>query len=91
MGASPKSAYSGSGPSTVDRGKNPVLILRGRLRGREGWIAGTLEDRAARGITKAIVHVEGELPDLYVTSSLEEARQLPLFDPPNAKRTAAGA
>jgi len=59
--------------------KTAVRILRGRLKGREGWIAGTIEDRAARGVTKALVHIEGEMPELYATSSIQ-----------NAKRTAAG-
>ena len=58
--------------------KTTVRILRGRYRGREGWIAGTLEDRAASGVTKALVHVEGELPELLATSSLDEAAQYDL-------------
>jgi hypothetical protein len=56
--------------------KTTVRILRGRLKGREGWISGNLEDRAARGITRAIVHVEGEEPELHATASLEVAEQL---------------
>lgn len=62
--------------------RTTVRILRGRLAGREGWISGTLEDRAARRITKALVHVEGQLPDLYATSSLAPTDQLALaLDP----------
>lgn len=57
----------------------PVRILRGRYRGREGWIAGTLADRAARGVTKAIVHIDGELPEILETASLAEVRQLALL------------
>ncbi|MCK1501517.1 hypothetical protein [Bradyrhizobium sp. 188] len=56
--------------------KTPVRILRGRYRGREGWISGTLHDRASRGVTRAIVHIDGQEPEILETSSLEEARQL---------------
>jgi hypothetical protein len=69
------SARSGSSPTTT---KTPVRILRGRYRGREGRISGTLADRAARGVTRALVHIDGEEPELLETSSLEEARQLAL-------------
>jgi hypothetical protein len=63
--------------------KTAVRILRGRFAGREGWISGDLESRAARGITRALVHVDGELPDLFATSSLESATQLllPIREP----------
>lgn len=57
----------------------PVRILRGALRGREGWISGTLEDRAARGITKAIVKLEGAPAEMMALSSLEKITQLGLF------------
>ena len=55
--------------------KTLVRILRGRHRGREGWITGTIEDRRSRGITKALVHVEGEEPELLDLSSLQEQHQ----------------
>lgn len=51
--------------------------MRGRHRGRTGWIAGTLTDRAARGITKAIVHLSDDV-ELLATSSLAAATQLSL-------------
>lgn len=71
----PTSAASASIPTGT---RTPVRILRGRYRGREGWIAGSLADRATRGVTKALVHIEGEEPELFETSSLAEARQLAL-------------
>lgn len=68
-----------------------VCIRRGRYRGRSGTIPGTLEARAAGGITKALVRISGK-PVLLSTSSLETAAQLELFTTvQNAKRPAAGA
>lgn len=58
--------------------KTPVRILRGRYRGREGWISGTLADRQSRGVTKAIVKIAGEDAELLDTSSLRELAQLEL-------------
>lgn len=58
--------------------KTEVRILRGKHRGRVGWISGMLEDRAARGITKAIVKFEDAPAELLVTASLEEVKQLGL-------------
>jgi hypothetical protein len=58
--------------------KTPVRILRGRYAGREGWISGTLEDRARRGITKAIVKFADAPAELLATSGLEESLQLAL-------------
>ena len=55
--------------------KTLVRILRGRHRGRDGWIAGGIEDRRSRGITKALVHIDGEQPELLDLSSLQEQRQ----------------
>lgn len=60
--------------------REAVTVLRGRYRGRQGWISGTLQDRAAHGVTKALVHIEGAEPELLATSSLL---------PANAKRPAA--
>lgn len=59
--------------------KTVVRILRGRQAGREGFISGTLADRAARRVTRALVHIDGEEPELYATSSLAEDLQLGLF------------
>jgi hypothetical protein len=56
-------------------------VLRGPLRGREGWIAGSLEDRAGRSITKAIVHA-GDAVELLETANLEPVLQL-AFDLPD--------
>ena len=58
--------------------KTAVRILRGQHKGREGWISGTLEDRAARGITRAIVKGIPGGADLFATSSLEAVAQLDL-------------
>jgi hypothetical protein len=73
----------------------PVRILRGRHAGSEGWIAGTLADRAARLITKALVHIDGEEPELLATSSLLPVAQLTLDlqmqkDPPQARKARGG-
>lgn len=70
--------------------KTAVRILRGRHRGREGWISGTLDDRALRGITKAIVKFETAPAELLAVSSLAEDNQIALDLPQNAKRPAAG-
>lgn len=77
------SVASGSNPTTT---KTPVRILRGRHRGREGWISGTLEDRAARGVTKAIVHAGADV-ELLSIENLRAVDQLDLF----ANKNAAGA
>lgn len=61
--------------------KTAVRILRGKHRGRTGSVSGTLADRIGKGIEKALVHLEGEPPDFYALSSLEEVRQLSLLDP----------
>lgn len=60
--------------------KTDVRILRGRYAGRQGWIAGSLEDRAARGITWAIVHAGADV-ELLKTSNLIADRQLALALP----------
>jgi hypothetical protein len=55
--------------------------LRGRHRGRIGWISGNFEERAARGVTKAIVKLDGDV-ELLAVSSIERVDQLnlPLFE-----------
>lgn len=58
-----------------------VVINRGAWRGRVGRISGSLEDRKARGITKAIVRVDGEPPELLSIDSLQANDQLELFRP----------
>lgn len=69
--------------------RTEVRIVRGALRGRAGWISGSLEDRRARGITKAIVHAGAEV-EMLKTADLIADRQLALaLDPPN--KNAAGA
>ncbi len=66
-------------------------MLRGPLRDREGWIAGNLEDRARRGVTKAIVHA-GDAVELLETANLEPALQLTLALPdPQTKTPPADA
>jgi len=65
--------------------RTEVDIVRGPLRGRRGWIAGSLKDRATRGITKAIVHC-GLQVELLLIESLQEAEP-DLF----ANKNAAGA
>ena len=70
--------------------RTAVTVLRGAHRGRSGWISGDLEDRAARGITKAIVKFTDAPAELLATSSLAEVTQLALAFPQNAKRPAAG-
>jgi hypothetical protein len=65
--------------------RTTVRILRGQHRGREGWIAGDLASRAARGVTKALVHIDGVEPEFFATSSLEASEQL-TFSLPVADR-----
>lgn len=57
--------------------RTDVRILRGAHRGRQGWISGTLEDRAARGITKAIVKFDGAPAEVLATSSLTTNAEKP--------------
>lgn len=87
MATGPASVASGSNPTTT---RTPVRILRGRYRGRQGWISGTLADRAARGITKAIVHVGADV-ELLSIENLQAVDQLDLFQtktPPARSPTA---
>ncbi|WKA31619.1 hypothetical protein [Bradyrhizobium roseum] len=58
--------------------KTEIIVLRGALRGRAGWISGSLEDRARRGITKAIVHA-GDKVELLSTKNLQANMQQSLF------------
>lgn len=58
--------------------RTDVWILRGALRGWRGWIRGSLEDRARRGITKAIVHA-GDAVELLSIENLQAVDQLELF------------
>jgi hypothetical protein len=69
--------------------RTAVRINRGPLRGRTGWIAGSLEDRRARGITKAIVHAGADV-ELLETANLIPDRQLVLFADPENKNAAGG-
>ena len=83
-------AGAAAGRSTGGHLRTAVRILRGGHRGREGWISGTLEDRATSGITKALVKfADGAEPQMLAVSSLVAIDQLDLFS--NAKTTAAGA
>lgn len=66
--------------------KTPVRILRGRYRGRTGRIAGDLESRAQRGITKAIVHIDDDVT-LLPTSMLAAIAQLELALPAAETKT----
>ena len=61
--------------------QTPVRVLRGRWRGRQGWISGTLADRGVRGATKAIVHLPEDV-ELLEVANLEaiEAQQIDMFD-----------
>lgn len=52
-------------------------MLRGPLCGRVGWIAGDLESRATRGITKALVHA-GDDVEMLEMKNLEAEAQLSL-------------
>lgn len=58
--------------------KTEIIVIRGALRGRPGWISGSLEDRARRGVTKAIVHAGAEV-ELLELANLAADRQLGLF------------
>lgn len=58
--------------------KTTVRVLRGRHRGRVGWISGDLLSRSALGITKAIVKFSDDV-ELLETKNLELAAQLLLF------------
>lgn len=62
-----------------------VRVLRGTCRGREGWISGTLEDRASRGVTKALVKFADTLPELLDTVNLAPITQLS-FDLPQMQK-----
>jgi hypothetical protein len=64
--------------------RTDIRVVRGPLRGRSGWISGSLEDRAARGITKAIVHAGADV-ELLETADLVRDRQLVLFADPETK------
>lgn len=66
-----------------------VRVLRGALRGREGWIAGNIEDRRRRGITKAVVHA-GDRIELLELMNLLACDQLDLFGG-GTNKNAAGA
>jgi hypothetical protein len=71
--------------------KTEVRVTRGPLRGRSGWIAGSLEDRAPRGITRAIVHAGAEV-ELLEIANLRREDQLGLFphEPDEPHRQAHG-
>lgn len=58
--------------------RTEIIVIRGALRGRAGWISGNLEDRTRRGITKAIVHA-GDDVELLSIDSLQANDQLALF------------
>ena len=64
--------------------KTTVRVLRGRHRGRSGWISGALESRATRGITKAIVKLSDDV-ELLETANLEAVAQLGLFADPQTE------
>ena len=64
--------------------RTEIIVIRGALRGRAGWISGSLEDRARRGITKAIVHAGTDV-ELLSIDSIERADQLVLFADPETK------
>lgn len=57
--------------------RTPVTVLKGRHRGKIGSIAGSLESRAARGVTRTVVQVGGDF-ELVPTSWLEPRLQLEL-------------
>jgi hypothetical protein len=59
--------------------RTDVVITRGQWRGRPGWISGSIEDRRSRGLTKALVHVDGEEPEIFSIESLKANDQLGLF------------
>lgn len=58
--------------------RTEVNVIRGPLRGRRGWIAGDLEDRARRGVTKAIVHAGVDVEVLSI-ENLQMVDQLELL------------
>jgi hypothetical protein len=62
--------------------RTAVLVVRGPCRGRTGWISGDLEDRAARGITRAIVKFGPGDVELLRTADLAVSTQLDLPIPP---------
>jgi hypothetical protein len=62
--------------------RTPVRVVRGPCRGRSGDIAGALEDRTARGITRAIVRFENGDAELLETCCLETESQLELWRDP---------
>ncbi len=64
--------------------KTTVRVLRGRHRGRTGWISGDLESRCARGITKAIVKLSDDV-ELLEMANLEAVAQLGLFADPQTE------
>jgi hypothetical protein len=57
--------------------RTDVRILRGRYRGRSGWIAGDL-DRLNPHVTRALVHVGGDVEPIAL-ASLERDDQPGLF------------
>lgn len=69
--------------------RTPVIITAGRLRGQRGSIAGALEDRKARGITKAVVRAGAEF-ELLSIESLRTDEQGDLFGGPQTKTPPAG-
>jgi hypothetical protein len=69
--------------------RTDVEIVRGPLRGRRGWISGNLEDRARRGITRAIVHAGADV-ELLSIENLQAVDQLDLFANKNAAGATAG-
>ncbi len=61
-----------------------VLVTRGPLKGRRGWISGDLESRANRGITKALIHADANV-ELVAIAALAVDAQLELGLQPCAK------
>ena len=61
-----------------------MRVLRGRLKGRDGWISGDLRNRGC-GVTKALVHAGGEV-ELVAIASLEAVDQLELALPQTQKK-----
>lgn len=64
--------------------KTTVRVLRGRHRGRSGWISGDLATRSARGVTKALVKLSDDV-ELLETANLEAVAQLGLFADPQTE------
>src|SRR5579872_2866422 len=77
-----------AGPGCSLNSRTIVHILRGRYRGRRGWVAGLLEDRTGRGLTKALVHIDGAEPELLAIASLAPADQAEL--PLTSQTTGSG-